>query len=373
MTLTATPERVSAQAGEGDRDRDRRRPAAEQAVAAERHVERVDADRLRPRLDRDDAGCRSRGTARPILCAAATSVRSRLATWPQFVGFDAFLAFAAADDDVDRERFGRRVGVERPALDPHLPVAGRAGQFELADRVRFADRRRADPDRGAVDVVAVDVDRDRRRRCRRGRRGTGGCAGGWPRRSTAPPSRACFPGCSSWRSRCRRGAGSRCRELVGEVGDPGAARGVDAGLVAEFVQLRRPRFEEGEDGLGRAGGRRVGLHVEVDRAAGADPDRGRLGRPRLRPPPSPCVPAATVVILAQLAAARGGRLEADVGGDQVPARGGLGADPAGAEVGLRAGAVFAADVDADAAEGRFGPGRHRLAWTGRCRCRSRGR
>ena len=44
----------------------------------------------------------------------------------------------------------------------------------------------------------------------------------------------------------------------------------------------------------------------------------------------------------------------------MPARGGLGADPAGAEVGLRAGAVFAADVDADAAEGRFGPGRHRL-------------
>ena len=35
-----------AQAGEGERDRDRRRPAAEQAVAAERHVERVDADRL---------------------------------------------------------------------------------------------------------------------------------------------------------------------------------------------------------------------------------------------------------------------------------------------------------------------------------------
>src|SRR6202012_312607 len=58
-------------------------------------------------------------------------------------------------------------------------------------------------------------------------------------------------------------------------------------------------------------------------------------------------------------AAGGGRLEADVSGDQVPARGGLGAHPAGAEVRLREGPFFAADIDADAAEGRFGPGRHR--------------
>ena len=44
----------------------------------------------------------------------------------------------------------------------------------------------------------------------------------------------------------------------------------------------------------------------------------------------------------------------------MPAGGGLGADPGGGEVGLRAGTVLAADVDADAAERRFEPGRHRF-------------
>ena len=105
-------------------------------------------------------------------------------------------------------------------------------------------------------------------------------------------------------------------------------------------------------------------------SASRPPCRSRSGcRRRSRSPPPrdrvfgrrrPLGGRRAVVILAQLPQARGRRLEADVGGDQVPARGGLGADPAGAQVRLGAGAVFAADVDADAAEGRFGPGRHRL-------------
>ena len=126
------------------------------------------------------------------------------------------------------------------------------------------------------------------------------------------------------------------------------------------MELVGPRFEEGEHRFGGAGGRRVGLHVEVDRAAGADPDRGRLGH-RVFGRRRALGARRDRGQLGAAAAARGRGLEADVGGDQVPARGGLGADPAGTQVRLRAGAVFAADVDADAAERRFGPGRHRLA------------
>src|SRR6202042_3902965 len=48
------------------------------------------------------------------------------------------------------------------------------------------------------------------------------------------------------------GEGVAGGELGGEVGDPGAAGGVDARLEAELVQLRGPRFEEGEDGFRRA-------------------------------------------------------------------------------------------------------------------------
>ena len=145
---------------------------------------------------------------------------------------------------------------------------------------------------------------------------------------------------------------------VGEVGDPGGAAAVDAGDVAERVQFFGPGLEEGEGGGGGAGGARVGLHVEVDRAAGAHRHRGGLGDRvdgrffALRGGPAGAE-------LGAAGAAAGRRLQADVGGDQVPAGGGLGADPARGQVRLRAAAVGAADVDADRPVGRVRPGRHR--------------
>ena len=149
-------------------------------------------------------------------------------------------------------------------------------------------------------------------------------------------------------------------DFPGEVGDPGGAAAVDAGDVAERVQLLGPALEEGEGGGGGAGGARVGLHVEVDRAAGAHRHGGGLGDrvDRLffalggRP-------AGAGAELGAAAAAAGRRLQADVGRDQVPAGGGLGADPARGQVRLRAAAVVAADVDADRPVGRAAPGRHR--------------
>ncbi len=147
-------------------------------------------------------------------------------------------------------------------------------------------------------------------------------------------------------------------DFAGDVGDAGGAAAVDAGDVAERVQLRGPGGEEGEGGAGGAGGARVGLHVEVDRVAGTDPDALRVfdGVVGLRGPlPGRLVGAE----LGAAAAAARRRLQADVGRDQAPAGGDLGADPARRQVRLRAGAVDAADVDADGLVGRGGPGRHR--------------
>ena len=144
---------------------------------------------------------------------------------------------------------------------------------------------------------------------------------------------------------------------VDEVGDAGGAAAVDAGLVAERVQAGGPGGEEGQRrGAGRAAGR-VALHVEVDRAAGADRDRPRVfdrvvGRRRA------LEGRGGGAQLGARPAAAGRRLQADVGRDQVPAGSDLFGDPARRQVGLRAAAVAAADVDADGAIGRASPGRH---------------
>ena len=149
-------------------------------------------------------------------------------------------------------------------------------------------------------------------------------------------------------------------EPAGEVGDPRGAAAVDAGVVAERVQAGRPRFEEGQRRAAGARRAAVALHVEVDRAAFADPDQARLvdrvGR-RL----AALQGGRAGAQLGAGGAARGRRLEADVGRDQAPARRGLFGYPARGQVGLRAAAVGAADVDADRPVGRGGPGRHRAA------------
>ena len=153
------------------------------------------------------------------------------------------------------------------------------------------------------------------------------------------------------------GLGERRAVLRHEVEDPRRVAGVHARQVAVGVQRRRPRAEVGQHRGRVGGGPVVGLHVVVDRVAGPDPDRlgagdgvggggaalrGRLGRRDRR------------------AAARvGGRLQADVDRDDVPAGRGLRADPAGGQVRLRAGHVGAADVDAGGAERRLQPVGHR--------------
>src|SRR5690606_13641522 len=111
-----------------------------------------------------------------------------------------------------------------------------------------------------------------------------------------------------------------------------------------------PALEVGEGGVGGAGGLGVGLHVVVDRAARPDPDRGRVVD-RVERLGGALGGGEAGVEPGAARAAAGRRLQADVGGDQVPAGGGLFGDPAGGQVGLRAGAVAAADVDADRAVG----------------------
>ena len=161
---------------------------------------------------------------------------------------------------------------------------------------------------------------------------------------------------------------------LGEVGDPGGAAAVDAGDVAERVQLLGPGLEEGERGGGGAGGARVGLHVEVDRAARARSPTAPAWATASTAAATPCAVAWLALSLAQLLQALVGRLQPDVGRDQVPAGGGLGADPARGQVGLRAAAVVAADVDADRPVGRGGAqAAIDCARRAPCRRRSRGR
>ncbi len=139
-------------------------------------------------------------------------------------------------------------------------------------------------------------------------------------------------------------------DLAHEVLDPRGAAAVDAGDVAERVQLHGPGFEEGERRRGRARGLAVGLHVEVDRAARAHRhgarffDRVDRGRGPLRG-------RLAGVELGAAGAGGGRRLQADVGGDQVPARFGLRRDPGRAS----------------------GWAASRRGWRRRCRRRSPGR
>ena len=148
--------------------------------------------------------------------------------------------------------------------------------------------------------------------------------------------------------------------LGGEVGDPRAAAAVDAGDIAERVQPRGPGGKEGQRGVGRARRPRVALHVEVDRAAFADAgDAGLVDGVVRRFGPLGRGGRGRRAQLGAGAAARGRRLQADVGRDQAPAGRRLFGDPARGQVGLRAAAVEAADVDADRPVGRVLPGRHR--------------
>ena len=144
---------------------------------------------------------------------------------------------------------------------------------------------------------------------------------------------------------------------VRKVADPGISRAVDAGLVPEGMQLLCPRREELEHGGVRREPCRIALHVVVDRVPGRDPECAGLrhrvaggGRSLRR---------RALGLIVRAAAARAAGLKADVRGDQVPPRCGLLAHPSGAQVGLGAGDVGAADVDADRVVGRRRPCRHR--------------
>ena len=144
-----------------------------------------------------------------------------------------------------------------------------------------------------------------------------------------------------------------------EVGDARVRAAVDARCVAVGMQLGRPRGQEREHRRRVRVAGRVGLHVVIDRVAGADPlglglvDRvvgrrralGRRLRGDDRRAPAPVL----------------GRLQADVDREQDPAGRRLPVDPPGTEIGLRAGLVRSADVDPDRAVGRRAPGRHRRA------------
>ena len=203
----------------------------------------------------------------------------------------------AADRDADRQRRRRRVGVEGPALDPHVAGLG-AGQVEPADRVVLAGRQGGGADRRSVDVVVVDVDR----RAAVGLvvaaavlvdalvpgPGVGGDVGGAAVRLAVPvgdPEAV--------------GLGVIAADLVDQIGDAGSAAAVDAGDVAERVQLLGPGFEEGEGRGDGAGGPAVGLHVEVDRAARPHRHRVRLVD-GVDAAAAPCEVAWVEVSLAQL-------------------------------------------------------------------------
>ncbi len=72
-----------------------------------------------------------------------------------------------------------------------------------------------------------------------------------------------------------------------QVADPGADARVDARQVAQLVQPCRPAAQEGEHRLAAGGvGGGVGLHVEVDGAAGADPQQAPAGHRVLRGGPA---------------------------------------------------------------------------------------
>ena len=152
--------------------------------------------------------------------------------------------------------------------------------------------------------------------------------------------------------------------LRDQVGDAGAGAAVDARQVALGVELRGPRRQEGEDRRRVGRGPRVALHVVVNGVAGRNPDALRVrhgidrGRGALRGGLSRRDRRAPTRV------AR--RLQAHVDRDHVPSGRHLVGDPGGAEVGLGASGVRAADVDPDRAVGRSAPSRHRGSGKGRC-------
>ena len=142
--------------------------------------------------------------------------------------------------------------------------------------------------------------------------------------------------------------------------DAGAGAGVDAGDVAQRVQLLGPGAEEVERGLAaRAVGDVVPLEVVPERAARHDPERLRRGDRRRRLGGALLerlrvgargvdlrADHRVVAVAGERRVARGLRAERDR--QQAPAVGQLGADPGGGEVGLVTAAPRGAgDVDAD--------------------------
>ena len=79
--------------------------------------------------------------------------------------------------------------------------------------------------------------------------------------------------------------------LVDQVADARGGAAVDAGQVSVGVQLRGPGAQERQDRRSGAAARRVGLHVEVERVAGPDPERlglvDRVARGGACPPRPP--------------------------------------------------------------------------------------
>ena len=142
-----------------------------------------------------------------------------------------------------------------------------------------------------------------------------------------------------------------------EIADPRRGTRVGAGLVAVGVQLIGPAAEVGQHRHRVRARARVLLHVVVDRVPGRDAKgaslvdgvvgrRGALG--------------GRLAGADRLARSRASpsALQAHVGGNQMPSRGDLGADPRGVEVRLGAGRVDSTDVDADSAIRRGRPGVH---------------
>ncbi len=258
------------QVGDAYRGRDRGRFAAQQTVFPRGDPDRVDADRLRSGLQGREGGVEAvLGAGFAVL---GGDVRARLGgDRAEFVFERPRRPGLPADEDADPERRRRRVGVEGPALDPHVAGLG-AGQVEPADRVVFGGRQGRGSDGRPVDVVVVDVDR---------RAAVGLVV------AAAVLVDALVPG---------PGVGGDDRvggvllpvpvgdpevvgldvvaaDLGGEVGDPGGAAAVDAGEVAERVQLLGPGFEEGEGG-----------GAALCRRASRTPCRSRSGCPaRSRP------------------------------------------------------------------------------------------
>ncbi len=337
------------------RHRDPDRAAAEQFARFRAGSDRVGADPLLPRGDDREADVEAVvGAGGAVLEGdVGTRVDRDLA---EFVELRPRLAGAAADIGANRGRGSRDARVVCPAGELHLARQRRADRFQAA--AGFGRRRGNGADGGAFDVVVVDVDRDAAVAlvvaaavlvdplvlAPGGIRDVG-VVGVFLPVPVGDPEVV--------------GLGVGAADPGAEVGDAGGAGAVDAGLVAGRVQLGGPGGEEGQGGAAVGGGARVALHVEVDRAAGADPEQARL-LDRVFGLFGALGGGGAAAEDGARRAAAAGCLQTDVGRDQVPARGDLFAHPAGGQVGLGAATVLAADVDADRPVGRVLPGVHRL-------------